>query len=385
VRRVVVGGGAALLATSFMAACSSEGSTGSSGGDGKTPASVIADAKAAVEAAYGTGFDGQPPATGPEAVTGKNVWYISCGQQAASCSEQASAFQQAADILGWNVTLGDSKLDSTVEASLVRQAVAAHADGIAINAFDCNKGKAVLEAARAANIPVVNWNGVDCGAPGSPESLFTASVKVRGSEDPKDWFSTWGKLMADYAIAQMNGEGKLIFLNETTYTTLLQTTDAYKAEIAKAPGIEVIDAPFTIGQIPNQTTPLIKSALLANPDADAVQTEIDSLVALGLESAIAAGPNPDIKLFGAEGTAANFDYIRQGKQVDSLVRLDVQSTWAQADTLNRIFAGEDPSDLPDQGSGFQIVDKDHNLPAQSGIFQAPIDYEAAYTKLWTGQ
>lgn len=392
---IAIAGVVTLLAT--VVACTSSGGTdspgtnggaggGGGGGDGGTPASVVAAAKAVVEKAYGTGYDGEPPSTGPKAQSGKKVWYISCGQQAASCSEQATAFNEAGKILGWTVTVGDSKLDSAVEASLVRQAVAAKADGIAINAFDCNKGKSVLEAAKAAHIPVVNWNGTDCGPAGSPQSLFTSSVKARGSEDPKDWFSTWGTLMADYAIAALNGTGTIIFLHETTYSTLLDTTAAYNAEIAKAPGIKVISVPFTIGQIPNQTTPLIKSALLANPKASAVQTEIDSLVALGLLSAIKAGPNPDIPLFGAEGTAANLDYIRKGDQVESVVRLDVQSTWAQADQLNRLFAGESPADMPDEGSGFQIVDKEHNLPSASGVpYQAPVDYEAAYTKVWTGQ
>jgi ribose transport system substrate-binding protein len=394
--RVAAGlaGVAALAVTA--AACSSSASSGGSAssgspaGSGTTPASVVAAARAAVAAAYGSGYDGAPPATGPRAVRGKNVWYISCGQQAASCSEQASNFEAAAKVLGWHVTLGDSKLDSTVEASLVRQAVADHTDGIAINAFDCDKGKAVLQAAKAAHIPVVNWNGEDCGPAGSAQSLFTAGVKFKVGANPASesniaWFTIWGKLMADYAIAKLDGKGSVIFLHETTYTSLIATTDAYDAEMAKAPGIKVISVPFEITQMPNETTPIIKSALLANPHASAVQTEIDSLIPLGLAASIKAGPNPKITLFGAEGTQANIDLIRQGVQADSVVRLDDQSTWAQADELNRIFAGENPADLPAEGSGFQIVDATHNLPPAGTLYHAPVPYETIYTKVWTGK
>lgn len=369
---------------------SSDSSASSGGGSGTTPASVVAAAQAAVNAAYGTGYDGSPPTTGPRAVTGKNVWYISCGQQAASCAEQATNFEEAAKILDWHVTLCDAKLDSTIEAACVQQAVAAHTNGIAINSFDCDKGEAVLRQAKAADIPVINWNGQDCGPPGSAASLFTAGVKFQvGSNPPSEsnitWFTIWGKLMADYAIAKLDGKGTVIFFHETTYTSLIATTNSYDAEMAKAPGIKVISVPFEITQIPNETTPLIKSALLANPHASAVQTEIDSLIPLGMASAIKTGPNPKIEVFGAEGTQANIDLIREGVQTDSVVRLDDQSTWAQADELNRIFAGVNPADLPAEGSGFQIVDMQHNLPPAGTLYQAPVDYQAIYTKIWTGK
>ncbi len=383
---------AAACSSSSGAASSggSDSSASSGGGSGTTPASVIAAAQAAVNAAYGTGYDGSPPTTGPRAVTGKSVWYISCGQQAASCAEQATNFEEAAKILGWHVTLCDSKLDSTIEAACVQQAVAARTDGIAINSFDCDKGKAVLQQAKDEHIPVINWNGQDCGPAGSAQSLFTAGVKFKvGSNPPSEsnitWFTIWGKLMADYAIAKLDGKGTVIFFHETTYTSLIATTNAYDAEMAKAPGIKVVSVPFEITQIPNETTPLIKSALLANPHASAVQTEIDSLIPLGMAAAIKAGPNPHITVFGAEGTQANIDLIREGVQTDSVVRLDDQSTWAQADELNRIFAGVNPADLPAEGSGFQIVDKQHNLPPAGTLYQAPVDYQAIYTKIWTGK
>jgi ribose transport system substrate-binding protein len=377
-------------ASGASSASSASGSIDSGSGAGTTPASVIAAAQAAVTAAYGSGYDGSPPTTGPAAVTGKKVWYISCGQQAASCAEQATNFQEAAKVLGWQVTLCDSKLDSTIEAACVQQAVAAHADGIALNSFDCDKGKSVLQQAKNADIPVINWNGQDCGPVGSAASLFTAGVNFKvGSNPPSEsnitWFTIWGKLMADYAIAKLDGKGSVIFFHETTYTSLIATTDAYDAEMAKAPGIKVISVPFEITQIPNETTPLIKSSLLANPNASAVQTEVDSLIPLGMAAAIKAGPNPKIEVFGAEGTQANIDLIREGVQTDSVVRLDDQSTWAQADELNRVFAGVKPADLPAEGSGFQIVDAQHNLPAAGTPYQAPVNYQAIYTKIWTGK
>lgn len=382
-KRLLVLSGAIVLLGS-LAACDNPSGDGNQSGDGVTPQSVIDEANATVEGAYGTGADGAPPTEGPVAQSGKDVWYISCGQQFASCAEQATAFQAASDVLGWNMTLGDAKGSPVESVSLINQAIAAQADGIAINAFDCDKGRAALEAARDAGIPVVNWNGVDCGVQNTPDALFTAGVQINGSMDPRDYFNTWGDLMASYVIAKMNGEGKVLAFQETTYGTLIATSEAFNARMKTAPGIEVVTIEFTISQIPNETTALFESALLANPDADAVWTEVDSVIGLGLQSAVASGPNPDIILFGAEGTAANFEFIRQGVQQNSVVRQDPQATWGQADTLNRIFAGVDPAELPDQGGGFQIVDKEHNLPAEGETYDGALDYVSAYTAIWKG-
>jgi ribose transport system substrate-binding protein len=35
-----------------------------------------------------------------------------------------------------------------------------------------------------------------------------------------------------------------------------------------------------------------------------------------------------------------------------------------------------------QGIGFTLVDKDHNLPADNGNWSSTIDYKTAYLKAW---
>jgi ribose transport system substrate-binding protein len=55
-----------------------------------------------------------------------------------------------------------------------------------------------------------------------------------------------------------------------------------------------------------------------------------------------------------------------------------------ANTLNRVFAGEDPKSLPSEGGGWVFLDKDHNLPAE-GNWEPSFDFKNIYTSMWTGQ
>ena len=47
-----------------------------------------------------------------------------------------------------------------------------------------------------------------------------------------------------------------------------------------------------------------------------------------------------------------------------------------------LFDGGDPSEV-DNGVGYQACDQDHNLPAEGANFEAPIDFRAAYDRLWS--
>ena len=57
--------------------------------------------------------------------------------------------------------------------------------------------------------------------------------------------------------------------------------------------------------------------------------------------------------------------------------------YAGADTANRLMAGE--KTIPDSGWGFQIVDKSNNLPASGSVVTPPIDFRAAFDKVWEGK
>lgn len=335
-----------------------------------------------------SGYDGdalqQPTAQGPAAQRGKRVWAVSCGEAYQACSQLSAGFVEAGAELGWEVNLVDGKADPSVATGLIRQAVAADVDGIAVFSYDCPGVKSGLEAARAARIPVVQFTSIDCDdeAFGAGQPLYTAGLNVMGSTQIKDYYLKWGAARADYVAALMGGKGKLLQIANTDQRTQQYSNQGFREQFGKAcPDCELVEVPFTFAQVPREATAKWSSALMQNPDATAVSTGIDSLMGLGLQSALRQANFGGI-VAGGEGL--NLDLVREGTQSTETVIPYALASWGLANTLNRIFAGEDPAALPTEGGGWQFIDKDHNLPAQGQPWEPPFDFRAAYTTMWNG-
>lgn len=333
-----------------------------------------------------SGYDGEalqePTADGPPAERGKQVWAVSCGEAYQACSLMSAAFAEAGEQLGWDVNLVDGKADPSVATGLIRQAVAAGVDGIAVFSYDCPGVKSGLEAARAADVPVVQFTSIDCNddAFGSGESLYTAGLNVMGSTEIKDYYLKWGAARADYVAALMGGEGKLLEIANTDQRTQQYANQGFEEQFEKAcPGCELVKVPFTFAQVPREATAKWNSALMQNPDAKAVATGIDSLMGLGLQSALKQANFGGI-VAGGEGL--NLDLVRDGIQDTETVIPYALASWGLANTLNRIFAGENPTALPSEGGGWQFIDNDHNLPAAGQPWEPPFDFRALYASMW---
>lgn len=346
---------------------------------------VLADAKAMVEQGY-EGLYEAPPETGPAAVSGKTIWYISCGQAFVLCAQQAEGFAEAAEHLGWTVSVQDGKATPSVASDIIRQAVAAKVDGIAISAFDCPGVKSALLQAKAEGVPVVSVQSIDCSADvfGNEEPLFTASVNMLGSTDARDFYYRFGELRANYVIAKTEGQGKVISIAETSQQVQQMNHKGFMDTIAKCAGCEVAESTFNFGQVPSPATQIWQSALLQNPDAVAVEYGIDALMELGLQTAIRQSGRSDLVVGGGEGFPNNFDLIRRGTQTFSVALPFKWFGWAVADTVNRVLAGEDPAEMPSQGTGFIFVDAEHNLPEPGAMLEPKLDFRSAYLSVWNG-
>jgi ribose transport system substrate-binding protein len=366
---------AAALVVVAMAGCSKvESDTGAAAPEVET---------STLDAGYAGDFE-PPPSEGPAAQQGKNVWYISCGQAYVACANSATWFQEAGQALGWDVTVIDGKADPSTAANAIKQGVAAGVDGIALFTFDCPGIKSSLLEARAADIPVVNFGSLDCDDPGfgEGEPLFAASLNVRGSDNPADYWSDWGKWRAQYAVAALGGEpGGIINIHETSQRGHQYQQEGFEATVKELcrEDCELIDTPFTFAQVPTRSSEIFKAAIARNPDAKVVCFEPDALMGLGLGTVFEQSGRSLVRV-GGEALPPNLEAIRQGKQDQSTFIPYNWYMWGLADTLNRIFAGE-ADNLPSQGGGFMYVDKDHNLPTGDEV-ELPIDFRAAYQELW---
>lgn len=346
---------------------------------------LVAESKAIVEDGY-AGLYEAPPQSGPAAVTGKTIWYISCGQAFVLCAQQAEGFAEAAEHLGWTVSIQDGKATPSVASDIIRQAVAARVDGIAISAFDCPGIKSALLQARAEDVPVVSVQSIDCSADvfGAEDALFTASVNMLGSTDARDFYYRFGELRAHYLIAKTGGRGKIVSIAETSQQVQQMNHKGFMDTMAGCAECEVAESMFNFGQVPSPATQIWQSALLQNPDAAVIEYGIDALMELGLQTAVRQSGRRDLIVGGGEGFPNNFDLIRAGTQSFSIGLPFKWFGWAVADTVNRVLAGEDPASMPSQGTGFLFVDAEHNLPPAGEMLEPALDFRAAYLSVWNG-
>lgn len=187
------------------------------------------------------------------------------------------------------------------------------------------------------------------------QPLFAASLNINGSPKLADYYTAFGSARADYTAALIQGAGKVIALEETSQRSQAYITQAFQARFKKiCPQCTLVDVPFTFAQLPTQANAIWTSSMLKNPDAKAIEYNLDSLMPLGLQSDIKQAGFQGL-VIGGEGT--NLDSIRTGVQSTAVVVPYQMFTWGLANTLNRLFAGEKASSLPSEGGGWQLVDK----------------------------
>src|SRR4051794_36764184 len=125
----------AAAAVSLLSAC------GGSGGSATTEPtdvglSTTPVANPALDAVY-KGTLTSPDTTSRPAVKGKKIVIISSGQSSISSSIPVNAAEDAAKKLGWSVSVYDDQLNPANDPNLVQQALASGADGIILDAIDC--------------------------------------------------------------------------------------------------------------------------------------------------------------------------------------------------------------------------------------------------------
>lgn len=388
IRRIAIIG---LLCALAIAAWGYAASTSNGGGTAAavTPtATANAAANSVLQRLYKGDFTA-PPKSGPRAQKGKKIWFVSCGQAFEACAQMSAAFKAAGQKLGWSVNVVDSKSNPVNAGNLMKQAVAAKADGIAWVAFDCPIIKSALQSAKAAHVVTASWGSLDCNDKafgGTGPSLIKVSLNPRGGQGFKSWVAQYTYARADALLAYMKKPGKILNLEEQSQAVHKAMTTAFHARIAqKCPSCKIVPVKYNITQPPPTWGTAFKGAILSNPDAVAISNDTDAIMSLGLATAIEQSGRKNLFVMGAEGAPSNLDLIRKGVQGASLNVSGFEwQMWGMADAMNRVFAGQ--SKFPLEGGGWQLIDKSHNLPSKPGSDVKPtIDYQKAYLKIWSGK
>ena len=325
-----------------------------------------------------------PPSTAPAHEPGKKIYLISCGQSIPFCVTAMTGAEEAAEALGWDTTLIDSKGDFSAAGQGIRQAIAAQADGIFIYSMDCEYLKQPLQEAKDAGLPVVTAQARDCNqdlgfeSTGGPE-LFTSIVSY--SEGTLvDWLRQYGAAQAKLAVAKAGDQMKSLSLYYSELGTSAVAHDSYtKYLAANCPECEDVPIGFTFADAASGLQEKAQQAMLKHPDANVIRVDSDGSVTAGVLTAAKASA-PEAIIVAAEGQSAVMDIMRQG---DSQIAggIGLSSTWegwAALDGLVRALAGEP---AVSSGIGVQVWSEGNNVPS-SGGYVPSIDYASKYMKAW---
>ena len=385
-------GGVLMASGLVLAACSSTNNSGSgststtttAGGGGGSAASAL---KAAV-AATTAGYKGTSGTVGPKsrpAAKNKTIAIISAGQLADSNSVPSNGALEAAKAIGWNATIYDAQLKPAMYAPLVRQAIAAHVNGIILDAIDCDTVKQPLEEAKAAGIAVTAMYAFDCNDPhagGGTTSLFSAVTSYGAQHANLDAFTeSYGADQANYVIAKSNNTAKIIAVQDPEFTVLYYTLKGFDDTIAASHGSQIV-ATLDITQediLDGNVKTKIQSEILRYPQANWIKSPFTYATTIGIVPALGANPN-HLSVMGGEGFHDELDLVRQGKITATNAISSNWTGWAAVDTLNSVF---DHQKSADSGIGWTLVDATHNLPTDPNEDFTPlVDYKAEYKKAW---
>jgi ribose transport system substrate-binding protein len=372
-----------VAAVAFVAAC---GGSSSTSGGGNATTTFLDQATANVQKAYASTDKHPDPASRP-AAKGKKIVVISAGDEGESASVPVHGALAAAQAMGWQATEYDEHLDPTKAPSLVRQAIAAGADGIIVDGNDCPFIKAPLQEATAKGIKVVPMYAYDCddpyfatGGQGGPP-LFSGVIQFAQAGNADQLAENYGANQADAVIVATKGHARVILFNDIEFTVLHYTGEGFKNELAKCSDCKVVDeVDFKAAELGPALQQKAASALLQFPDANAVKIPYAAASLLGIAGAVVqSGKAANLYVMGGEGFADELDLLRGKKGISAANIISSEWTgWAAVDTLNSTFLSQQPKN---SGIGWTLLDSTHNLPT-SGPYVDKIDFKAEYKKAW---
>jgi ribose transport system substrate-binding protein len=379
-RRGLVAAVVVVLSAAALTACGSSGDSSASGDSGSTTSSS-SDVKYfqdQVTKLY-KGTFATPSGPTVKAPTGKHIWVDSAGQAISASVLTTAAIKAAAQKLGWQVTVYDSKFDPTRMLTGVQQALAAKADGIILLYVDCPLVKTALQQAKKAGVPSMGIEIQDC------QPSLTHVTGYAGKHTFDQFVKLYGEAQVDWVVAKTNGKAKTIVDAETDSHTTRAVFEGVKGEFAKCSTCQMVDVVKWVGtDLGPKLQSKVQQALIKHPDANSYITAYDAAMTQGgIAAALrSAGRLHNMQIMGGEGSAAGIEEIKNGTGMQACVGEDVRMEgYGAVDGLVRLFLKRNPDEV-DTGIGFQLCDKDHNLPPAGQPFQPPVDYPAAFYKLW---
>ncbi|MSO42037.1 MAG: sugar ABC transporter substrate-binding protein [Solirubrobacterales bacterium] len=228
--------------------------------------------------------------------------------------------------LGWDVSGEFGNVTPEQQVQQIENALVKQPDAIVVTAIDEESLNPVLTKAHDQGVAVIT-----VGATASDSANITSFV----SRDNYDI----GVQKAQFMIDQLNGKGKIGIVHGIRGLTFTEDqAKAYEDTLKKAPGIEVVDGPYTGGFTADLGLDATANMLTSNPDLDGIIYDNDDLALGGVEAVNNAGiPLDQFVIIGTDGGDVALDAVEAG-DIDMTISLcGYREGISAVDTLNTFY------------------------------------------------
>jgi ribose transport system substrate-binding protein len=359
-----------MIASSILVATTAIALSPAAGAD-----DAVAQAKKDVERYSGpqTKWDG--PTSAPKPDTGKSVVFLSGDEQNDISHLYGVYMKQAAEKIGWKVTIIDGKGSPTSWLAGMNQAIALKPNGIAMFA-DAASLKDPIKAGVAQGIGFVGLHAAGLPGPQPDLNLF-----VNIQEDPREI----GKAEAQWAIADSDGKARVVILTHNEYAIAEVKSMATKAAVEKCAGCKVLDYVNSPASEAAQRQPQLTTSWIQRFGLPFYATSVgDNDFDFAVPVLRAGGIAPDqVKLIGADGNRSAYDRIRKGGQYQVVTvsePIELQAYQA-IDELNRAFHHQPASGFVQPP--FLVTPANiHSEGGDKNTFIPSNEYKKHYLEIW---
>jgi ribose transport system substrate-binding protein len=324
-------------ATSASAASSAAASEAPAEG-GSAPSldavASVADAQAFVSALEQpiTSWVEVPALSSTPDVAGKTVYVIPIGGGVPVIEGVKAGIQEALSAAGAKTEVCDGKFNPTEIANCLKLATDQGAAAIVTMFIDYAMVPTAFDAAAEAGIPVLVGGVTPTGGRESDKSLAFFDISAQTAQ----MYQTAGLS----AVATIGEGTNAIFLRLTDSDNTKAAADAAIASFQQAcPTCTAVPVDFstpTIDKMPSA----ISAALVANPDINALVTNVDGYLAPAAAGVQSAGAADKVQFFGANGDLDGLQRVKDGKQVTDAGIPVIYVGWQYANALMQLLAGD---------------------------------------------
>lgn len=312
----------------------------------------------------------------PEAPpTGKKIIWLNCDLPV--CTTQGKGIEAAAKLAGWTYEQINYKgADPSTLTAAFKRALTESPAAVVQSGVPPEAGwSSVIPAYKKAGIPIVASYIATADAD-LPDGVV---ANVAGPAE----FDQYAKAVADWFIADSNGEGKALIHRVDAYPILKSVADAMvkyiKDGCAKCDVSTVVQSSAT-DVASQKVVPSIVSGLKRNPKLTyMLSADIEFLDAL--PSALAAAGLKDVKVAGQSPTIAGIGNVQSGKFAMSSTHASAQAGWLMADAAFRAVMGIDVLPGDEYTTPTRILLPGGDFPTGQ-LIDEPEDYPAQFAKLW---